>query len=188
MTTEIAVPDLRGGRSLVDEAFETIRNGKGILSLDEFEDLCLLAGRVNGPALLHDAWMLRRIEQSTVTATISDIWSMAEYPDRTMPRHSWRRLFSVAGYTRDGHAAERPAEPVELWRGTVHERRRDWSWSTDRAVAEKFAYNGVYGRPIGTVFRVLAPPQSLLCENTERDESEFVVDTRGLRIVEAKSQ
>lgn len=164
---------------------DTLLAAPGLLTVDEFDEALARAGRVNGPALLFDAWFGRQISTEILTAVIGTIWQMAEYPDRCLTHATWRELFTAAGFTVDGVSAERPAEPVEVWRGTVQERRRDWSWTTDRAIAERFAFGHVRGRPDGRLYRVLAPVEALLCSNTERDEAEYVVDTRGLRITEA---
>jgi hypothetical protein len=50
---------------------------------------------------------------------------MSEYPDDALDREAWRTLFARADFTADGRPAERPAGPVELWRGSVPERRAD---------------------------------------------------------------
>lgn len=158
--------------------------GGAILTLASFDRVLLRAGRLDGPATLFDAWYGDRITTDTLAAVIGRVWSMAEYPDACLDRTSWRDLFANAGFTRDGHRTNPPADPLVLWRGTVPERRRDWSWTTDRAVAEKFAFRRVRGRPVGRLYRVTAPPAALLCANTDRDEAEYVVDTHRLRIAE----
>ncbi|MFD8413973.1 hypothetical protein ACFV2Q_19815 [Streptomyces sp. NPDC059650] len=117
-----------------------------------------------------------------------DVWSGAEYPHQNLDESLWRMLFEAAGYTVDGKAAERPTEPLTLWRGSVPGRRRDWSWTSDRTIAEEFAFKGVRGRPIGVVWETKVPPRSLLSFDNGREESEYVVDTHGLRIVQAAVQ
>jgi hypothetical protein len=163
----------------------TIHHGASILDLEQFEEHLDVAGRVDGPAILLDAWFGKQISAETLAAVVGRVWQMAEYPDSCLPHTVWRHLFAAAGFTVDGVPAERPPGPIELWRGTVPQRRRDWSWTTDRAVAETFAFGHVRRRPTGRLYRVLAPAHALLCANTERDEAEYVVDTRGLRITEA---
>jgi hypothetical protein len=110
---------------------------------------------------------------------------MAEYPDAALDRPAWRQLFTAAGFTADGRPAERPAGPVELWRGSVPERRADWSWTTRRAVAEGYATGTGARRPTtGRLYRVVAPAAALLAHNTGRVEDEYVIDTGGLTIAE----
>jgi len=154
------------------------------LTTGELDYLIGREGRNSGPSLLADAYSQGRISDATVTALIGGIWSGAEYPDRHLDRDEWRWLFDVAGFTIDGEPADRPEQPVLLWRGTVPERRTDWSWSTDRTIAEGYANGTAARRPVGRLYTVLAPPQALLCANNGRNEAEYVVDTRGLNVCE----
>lgn len=154
------------------------------MDLAEFETRLLHVGRVNGPALLFDAWFGGQITQTTLAATIGPVWSDAEYP-LALGQWAWRELFAAAGYTVDGQPAERPAGPVRLYRGATPNLRRRWSWTTDSSVAERFAAGDLRGRLPGKVYEIDAPPASLLCAINDRDEFERVVDTRGLRIREA---
>lgn len=147
------------------------------LTTEELQRLIGLAGRNYGPSFLAEADIDSKIDYGTVRALVGPVWSTCEYPDRQLDHDTWRWLFDTAGFTIDGQAAERPTGPVELWRGTVPERRTDWSWSTDRAVAEKFAA-GIRGRLPGRLYRLVCPPEALLCANNERSEAEYVVDTR----------
>ncbi|MFJ9474735.1 hypothetical protein ACIRRI_06925 [Streptomyces mirabilis] len=156
------------------------------LTTDELDYLIGHEGRNAGPSLLADAYSEDKITAETVTALIGGIWSGAEYPDRHLDRDTWRWLFDVAGFTIDGEPAERPTEPILLWRGTVPERRTDWSWTTDRTIAEGYANGTAARRPTGRLHVVLAPPEALLAANNGRSEAEYVVDTRGLTITEAQ--
>lgn len=170
-------------RDMAEEAMEELL-ASDWLTTDELQRLIDRAGRTYGPDFLHQAYLDGVVDKETVTDLVGRVWSMSEFPDRQLKRHVWRWLFQVAGFTVDGQRTERPTEPIELWRGTVPERRTDWSWTTDRAVAEKFA-DGMRGRLPGQLYRLMAPPERLLCANTERGESEYVVDTEGLLIEEA---
>lgn len=154
------------------------------LTTGELDYLIGREGRNSGPGWLAETYGDGKIEAATVAALIGGIWSGTDFPDRDLDRDTWRWLFKVAGFTIDGEPAERPTQPVLLWRGSVPERRTDWSWSTDRAVAERFAA-GSGGRPPGRVYTVLAPPHALLCAYNGRSEAEYVVDTDGLNIIEA---
>ncbi|MBT2425216.1 hypothetical protein J7F02_05830 [Streptomyces sp. ISL-112] len=154
------------------------------LTTSELEKLIGNEGRNSGPTLLAEAYSEARITKQTVAALIGGIWSGAEFPDRHLDQDEWRWLFDAAGFTVDGEPADRPNQPILLWRGTVPERRHDWSWTTDQTVAKKFAA-GSGGRPTGRLYVVLAPPEALLCANNGRSEAEYVIDTRGLQIHEA---
>ncbi|MFD9517683.1 hypothetical protein [Streptomyces sp. NPDC059979] len=169
----------------MQDPFAALAAARGPIASDDFDELLGWAGRVNGPALLFDAWISRKITPQTIAAHIGPIWSSAEYPDQAVDRPSWRAMFRRAGFTVDGTPADRPEERVRLWRGSVPARRRDWSWTTERSIAEGYAAGTGARRPQGLVYTVLAPPTALLCANTERQEAEYVIDTRGLRIHEA---
>lgn len=169
--------------TLADEAWETLSFTEH-LTTEELEHLISMAGRNYGPTFLYEAYSADSIADDTVTALVGPIWSSAEFPDRHLDRDDWRWLFDVAGYTVDGKVAPRPGRPLTLYRGSVPERRTDWSWTTNRAVAERFAA-GMRGRGVGCVWVCEVPPEAMLAANTDRDEDEVVVDTRGLRITEA---
>ncbi|WP_406507649.1 hypothetical protein [Streptomyces sp. NBC_00212] len=154
------------------------------LTTAELQYLIDREGRNSGPGHLAEAVSDGKITNETVAALIGRVWSSAEFPDRHLDRDSWRWLFGLAGFTVDGKPAPRPTKPIVLWRGTVPERRTDWSWSTDRAVSERYASGGLNYRPPGRLYTVLAPPAALLCANTERGEAEYVIDTQGLDIRE----
>ncbi|MFF7763115.1 hypothetical protein [Streptomyces griseorubiginosus] len=154
------------------------------LTKDELATLISRAGRCYAPEFVAVAYVSGKVTTETLVAFVGAAWSESEYPDRELHHDTWRRLFYAAGFTVDGHPAERPAEPLTLYRGSVPERRTDWSWTRNRAVAERFAA-GIHGRREGLIWVCQVPPARMLAINTERDEDEVVVDTRGLRICEA---
>ncbi|MFJ5592825.1 hypothetical protein ACIQCG_24130 [Streptomyces noursei] len=175
-------------RDLGAEAFaavaEAAERGE-LLDTGRFAELLLRAGRLDGPALLFDAWFGEAIATRTLAAHVGSVWSMAEYPDAALDRPAWRELFAKAGFTADGRPATHPAGPVELWRGSVHERRADWSWTTRRAVAEGYATGtGARRSTTGRLYRTVAPPSALLAHSTGRGEGEYVLNTDGLTIAE----
>ena len=179
---------LAPGRTMKDQAFEVVccavQDGV-IIGAEQFGRLLGWCGRVAGPLLLADAWDSGAIKFATLTAHVGPVWSAAEYPDAALGHARWRTLFRTAGFTRDGMPAELPDRPLELWRGSVPGRARDWSWSTDRAVAERYAGGG-FRRPVGRLYRVVAPLAALLAACDGRDEAEFVLDTgvSGVEITE----
>lgn len=162
-------------RDLADDAYDQLLAAQH-LTTEQLEKLISRAGRNYGPRFLSEAYFEAKVEQPTVRALVGGVWSSCEYPDRQLDHDAWRWLFHVAGFTVDGDPAVRPAGPVELWRGSVPERRTDWSWSSDRRIAEKFAA-GIRGRAPGRLYRLVCPPEALLAANNDRSEAEFVVDT-----------
>lgn len=171
------------GETLADQAREELAAAEQLTTAG-LEKLISRAGRVYGPEFLDEAYSAGKVTAETVTALVGPVWSSAEYPDRELDRDAWRWLFDAAGFTVDGKRADRPTEPMTLYRGSVPERRTDWSWSRDIKVALKFAA-GVRGRAPGRLWVCEVPPAHMLAVNTERDEDEVVVDTRGLNIREA---
>src|SRR5690625_549751 len=149
------------------------------LTADEWGDIAIGAGRVYGPELLYVAWDGGVISAEVVATLVGSVWAMAEYPDSSLPLDEWRGLFGAAGYTVDGSRAARPTEPLTLWRGSVPERARGWSWSASREVAERYAAGHVTGRRAGRLYRAEVHPLALMCSNLghDRGEGEYVVDT-----------
>lgn len=144
-------------------------------------------GRNHGPELLWCLHLERLLDPDVAAAHVGEVWCMAEYPDVYLDHDAWRLLFEMAGYTRDGVRVDRPAEPLTLYRGSVRQRRADWSWTDRLEVAERFAAGGIGGRPAGVVWRAVVEPWRLFAridDEDGRNESEYVVDTQGLVIVE----
>lgn len=155
-------------------------------SPDDFLTVATRLGRNYGPMLLE--YVGEELPHDTLAVAVSEVWTMVEYPDAALSHERWRYWWRETGFTSDGITAPRPTEPMRLYRGAVAlpaYRRRDWSWSDDRAVAERFAVGGLGGRPAGVVWTALVPPQHILGFISGRNESEWVVDTRGLTIAEA---
>lgn len=182
MSHSTGTPPDQTTRTIADEAYDLLQWAER-LTTEELAWLMGLAGRTSGPTFLAEALAEDKITAQTVADLIGDVWSSAEFPDWHHDRDTWRWLFDVAGFTVDGKRAQRPAEPLTLYRGSVPERCDDWSWSRDIKVAEKFAA-GSAGRPPGRLWVCTVPPAHMLAANGYRDEDEVVVDTRGLQITE----
>ncbi|WP_157405120.1 hypothetical protein [Actinopolyspora halophila] len=151
MTSELLKRACNGASAL--KVVGQLRSLGHVCTPQEWESLLVGAGRDYGPVLLQKSWAYQVITQEIVAASIGGIWAMAEYPNQQLPPNTWRDLFQVAGYTVDGSPASRPETALELWRGSIVRRRRDWSWTSNRQVAERYA-RGAYGRPAGTLYRV----------------------------------
>ncbi|KFZ80846.1 hypothetical protein ED92_11030 [Amycolatopsis sp. MJM2582] len=149
------------------------------------DQLAVALYRVPGddmPVLLDALHRHRLITDHALSCFVGPAWSHAERPDLTLPRHRWRALFTAAGYTEDGRRVPRPTQPLRLYRGSVADRRDDWSWTESRRVARTYAAGGFGGRLPGAIWTALVEPGRLQACNTDRDEAEFVVDTEGLAI------
>jgi hypothetical protein len=162
-----------------------------MLPLDELETAFYRVGRNDAPALLWDAYLEGKISPDIVTAMVGPAWSGAEYPEQTIDRNCWLFLFWTAGYTETdatgrGRPAELPREPVVLWRGCLPEQRRGMSWTSDRGMAEKFAWNGLRGRPAGRLYTCRAHRSLLARIDGPMDlgEAEYVINPARVRVSE----
>lgn len=142
-------------------------------------------GRNDGPALLFDLYLSRTLDLSRpdMAGVVADIWSSAEYPLRALSAADWVYFFQRNGYSHDGHAADRPAKPVVLYRGCARAARFGMSWTSDVEMARRFAYGGLRGREPGQVYTATVAPEHLLAYigDRSRGESEYVVAREGLR-------
>ena len=87
----------------------------------DFDDLGALtgyAGRIYGPRIAYTLDRLGALHPDAYPEGISYVFSLAEYPGLSLEPKQWRTLFTKAGFTIDGVPAERPAEPITLWRGS----------------------------------------------------------------------
>jgi hypothetical protein len=155
------------------------------LTADELLEAASCRGRAEAPHCLYSAWHDRLITSKVLPFVIGSVWSVAEYPQDSLPRRFWLEMFRVAGYTVGSRPAERPTASAVLWRGCQLGRQRRMSWTSDRIVAERFATASIRGRQPGVVYRTDARPSALLCVNGSRNESEVVVDPRELVIERA---
>ena len=141
--------------------------------------------RMRGPFMLLCLTARRKLTSEAAAAVVPAAWSVVSWPQSVLTRKDWLALFHLAGFTVDEKPADRPSEPVVLYRGAPHRYRRRWSWTADREVAAKFASGSLHEAPVpGQVWTATVPPGHLLAEINGRDEQEFVVDTRGLQITQ----
>ena len=164
------------------------------LDLTNFRKYSAAVGRNSAPALLFDlVYIDESLDVARVPGAVADAWSSAESPERALESDTWTELFMRAGYTVDDRPAERPSEPVRVFRGCtadliydeVHDcdvdPRFGMSWTTDVEMARRFA-SGIRGRRPGNVYAAVVQPEHLLAYlgPEHRDESEFVVHPAGL--------
>lgn len=114
----------------------------------------------------------------------SAAWDYVGGCTRYLGRAAWRDLFQRAGYREDDRPAERPTEPMLLWRGAPSEHRARWSWTPNRDLAIGFVVNAPFHEEMGDLWCAMVEPWRLLAKITNGDDYvEYVVDTEGLRIV-----
>lgn len=142
-------------------------------------------GSHNAPELLLYLHLVGRISTDLLAATIGDAWSSAHYPE-SLGRQNWFEMFEAAGYTVDGKPAALPAEPLTLYRGAPDKFKRRMSWTAGVETAQKFASGDMPGRTPGKLWTATVEPYRLLAHLNDRQETEYVVNTVGLRITEVK--
>lgn len=159
----------------------------GAPSWDALEGAMIGVGRNAAPLLL---WLLSQyglITPVVAAPAVTDAWTMVEFPQSALRQADWRGLFELAGYTDDGLPADRPTEPLRLYRGATRSLRRRWSWTDDIERARWFTarFAAYYGEP-GRVWTATVEPWRLFARIHEagRSEGEYVLDTEGLKIVE----
>jgi hypothetical protein len=151
----------------------------GQIDSDTFGLATTCLGRNEAPALLFDLYYSGSLDLAAHPGVVADIWSSAEHPERGFePVRIWVELFRTAGYTHDGQPATPPANPITVYRGCTPEGQRGMSWTSDLAMAQRFARDGIRGRAVGHVYAFDAPPEAVLAfiHQTGREESEYVVD------------
>lgn len=153
-------------------------------TVEDIEVAGTRVGRNSYPVLVFDLFLEDLLLPDVAAVVVPQAWCDAEFPMNTLGADGWRQLFDFAGYTDDGTRTERPSSSMTLWRGALPDHRDGWAWTDDRALAEWFAdrpHNG--GRACVWVADV-EPARMLARISQQRlGESEYVVDTRGLRIL-----
>ncbi len=95
-----------------------------------------------------------------------------------LPREAWLERFRAEGFTVEGEPADRPAEPLTLYRGCMYGRRFEMSWTTEQTVAMRWASAEGQRNPVGRLYVIDAcPPEALLATWQGRHEVEVMIDT-----------
>lgn len=114
-------------------------------------------------------------------------WVATEYPEQNGGTERWQGLWESLGFIDDDGPAVRPAEPLRLYRGVGDEREVEegpygMSWTDDLDQAQWFAERFSYGQGEGMILVADVEPERLYAHFTERMESEWLVQTRGLDV------
>jgi hypothetical protein len=151
----------------------------GQMDLETFDFVCARLGRNNAPALLSDLYYSGSLDLVAHPSVVAVAWSICEHPEGSLEQDVWDELFRAAGYTNDGRPAATPTEPVTVYRGCAPDGWEGMSWTSDLAVARRFAHGRLRGRAAGHVYALDAKPGTVLAYIHEigRRESEYVIDT-----------
>lgn len=154
------------------------------VSADEVHTLMATVGRNPAAWLFADLFELGLLPDDALGLVV-DAWQMCEFPGRAVRRRDWVAMFQAAGYRHDDAPAERPAEPLTLYRGAPTKYRRGMSWTSSRETAEWFhERNQAWGYD-SAVWVAQVPPTRLHCRIDDRKEAEYVVNPNGLRVERA---
>ncbi len=153
----------------------------GSATAEEIEAAGVILGRNSYPALVSDLLWEGLLTPEAAAVVVPSAWLHVEFPNRALGDDEWAELFHLAGYTVDGVPAARPTGSMRLWRGALPEHRRGWSWTDDRALACWFA-NRPHNAGRSQVYVATVELGRLLARITGRNESQYVVDTRGLPV------
>lgn len=156
----------------------------GIVDRTLYDQLAGDVGIVHRSKLLRDltaAGQLHLADRS-MSGVVAEAWALGEPGSASCIGYSeWLKLFRLNGFTYLGQPAQRPSEPVTVYRGCTHEYRHGMSWSIEVEVARRFATEGMSSRPPGTVCAARVDPDYLLAFIEEgHGEYEWVVDPSGL--------
>jgi hypothetical protein len=159
-------------------------SGKESFPFGEFVHLTTLTGRIYGPRAAYILDRMRCLVPEDYAELVSYTWSIAEFPGLSLSKRHWLGLWRKAGFTMDGKPAERPTEPMLLWRAAHPTYKRGFAWTDSRKVAEWFL-QARYGRN-HRLYEVVAPPDRLLAyiHDSGRGESEWIIDARALPLIE----
>ena len=131
-------------------------------------------GRLEGPYILAECWQTMPAAERPYA--LAQAWCMAERPERALGARCWVGLFRSVGFVSEaGQPA--PLEPLQLYRGATWGYRRGMAWTTDLAIARKFAKRfGVFD---GDVFGAVVEPAGVLAyidDTRQGSESEVLID------------
>lgn len=112
-----------------------------------------------------------------VAAVVPLAWASG-HPEDAVERGRWLEWFGAVGFTVEGTVAQRPGEPVTLYRGCTRGAVRRMAWTAEPAAAWVYAHGRVAGRLPGQIWAAVVAPEYLLaCLARHR---EYVVDPCGL--------
>jgi hypothetical protein len=153
------------------------------MTCEDIIRLCTYAGRIYGSTIL---WTLSAhgcIDPKAYPRAVPFTWGIAEYPGLSLSKTQWLGLWENAGFTRDGVPAERPTEPVRLWRAAHPTYKRGFAWTDDIKVAKRFLDMRWHR---SRLYECVVPPDRLLAyiHNEGRGESEWIADVKALRLIE----
>jgi hypothetical protein len=154
--------------------------GLGEMSVvEQIERVGFLAGRNCEPEILWDCWFAEDLDVTGLRALLPSAWSGAEFPERCVKSDQWVGWFHEIGFFSD-LGRPQPSDAITVYRGSTWERRHGMSWTTDDAIARRFADpTGFHGFGLTHyLLRAVVTPVDVLAfiDDVRPGESEVVVD------------
>ena len=127
------------------------------------------------------------IEPAEFAILLGDAWTMARFPANTPScRRAWTEIFTYAGFVSDS-GRFKPTDPLTVYRGSDARRRVGMAWTTNWRTARWYAerWKGYANVRQASVWTATVAPEQVLAMFDEQSESEVVLDTSRLKIMEA---
>jgi hypothetical protein len=140
-------------------------------------------GSHDWPAELFDLVYEGKLDNpADLAECVADAWSGAKIPFRALGYDTWIEFFRRAGYSDDGKLAAPLAEPITVYRAAEPQFVHRLAWTGTLDVAKRFTeINTRYGKRPRHIYELTVTPDRVLAHITDRQEDEFIVDSRGLR-------
>src|SRR6266851_2001650 len=150
---------------------------------------------VQPPLALRDALRAGRIPAGDLPEIIADIWTWDDSPTSVLRESDWLEIFRAAGFFSypplvvrqpDGTTVPlaRRGSAVTLYRGSLPDRMRRMSWTSERDLAEQLGRRHTrYGAAV--LYKATVAPGAILACLERRGEGwTVVVDPAGLTKIE----
>jgi hypothetical protein len=149
-----------------------------------WSELRRLAGNHELADLVFNSFWSGTLLPSDLPEAVADAWTMESAPEGRLHTDEWLELFDAAGFVSDTPSTFAPTEPLRLYRGSSPARVTRMSWTSSPDVASAFAARHTAAGFAATVFQATVPPENVLGFFNSRSESEFVINTDGIRFSE----
>ncbi|MCU1530388.1 MAG: hypothetical protein JWP75_4151 [Frondihabitans sp.] len=152
-----------------------------------WEEFAYMMGRNELPWAVSSAHTCRVItDLDELAKGVMDAWTGAEFPMAHLTQVDWLELFHAVGFIENAVRAEPPVDLRRLYRGATPNAKRRWSWTDDVEQAEWFAARSrTVGLDDAKVWTAEVQPSTLLAHFPGgREEAEWVINTRGVKITE----
>lgn len=151
------------------------------VNIEEATQELLTVGRNEGPPLLRTWWECNLLTRRTLRELVPLVWSVAEWPIKSIGERAWVSMFKEAGFVSDTPSETQPASPLTIYRGAPRWKGpRGMSWSLDVERARFFARRIAILEP-ANVYRATVPPGAVLAILNDRNEQEVVVNPNMLQ-------